>query len=93
MSLTQQQKDQINKLIDYRDEISKSLFHIERILKEYFPEEFERALQFYLPQIVTALHEDKKWLSRGEYSLQNTIDNLLDRCKVSTKNESLNKFL
>jgi hypothetical protein len=93
MSLTNDQKHQINKLIDYRDEISNSLFHIERILKEYFPEEFEKAIQFYLPQITTALHEDKKWLSRGEYSIQNTIDNLLERCKLTTENQSLKKFL
>jgi hypothetical protein len=82
MSLTQEQKYQINRLIDYRDEIVSSLFHIERILKTYFPEEFEIAVQFYLPQITTALYEDKKWLSRGDYSLQNTIDNLMERCKI-----------
>ena len=94
MSLTQEQKDQINSLVDHRDEIVNSLFHIERIIKTYFPEEFERAIQFYIPQITTALCEDKKWLSRGEYSLQNTIDNLIERCKtIDEKNKSLNKYL
>ena len=94
MSLNQIQKDQINSLIDYRDEMVHSLFHIERILKTYFPEEFERAIQFYLPQITTALYEDKKWLSRGEYSLQNTIDNLMERCKIeSTDTQSIKKFI
>ena len=93
MSLTQEQKDQINKLIDHRDEIVNDLFHIERILKTYFPEEFERAIQFYLPQITTALYEDKKWLSRGEYSLQNTIDNLLERCKIDSDGKGTTKYL
>jgi len=94
MSLTQEQKDQINSLVDRRNEIVNSLFHIERILKTYFPEEFERAIQFYIPQITTALCEDKKWLNRGEYSLQNTIDNLIERCKmIDGKNKSLNKYL
>lgn len=93
MSLTQEQKDQINKLVDYRDEMVNSLFHIERILKTYFPEEFERAIQFYLPQITTALYEDKKWLSRGEYSLQNTIDNLLERCKIDSEGNGTKKYL
>lgn len=93
MSLTNEQKQQINRLIDYRDEIVGGLFHIERILKTYFPEEFERAIQFYLPQITTALYEDKKWLSRGEYSLQNTIDNLLERCNLNKSNENIKKFL
>jgi hypothetical protein len=93
MSLTQEQKDQINKLIDHRDEIVNSLFHIERILKTYFPEEFERAIQFYLPQITTALYEDRKWLNRGEYSLQNTIDNLVDRCKIDESAKGTTKYL
>jgi hypothetical protein len=71
-----------------------SLFHIERILKTYFPEEFERAIQFYLPQITTALYEDKKWLSRGEYSLQNTIDNISERCKSSDNcSNSIQKYI
>jgi hypothetical protein len=93
MSLTQEQRDQINNLVDHRDEIVSSLFHIERILKTYFPEEFERAIQFYLPQITTALYEDRKWLSRGEYSLQNTIDNLMERCKIEQSNQGLKKFI
>jgi hypothetical protein len=95
MSLTQEQKDQINNLLNNRDKIVDSLYHIERILKTYFPEEFERAIQFYLPQITTALYEDKKWLSRGEYSLQNTLDNLLDRCKIieDDKGKGMKKYL
>jgi hypothetical protein len=93
MSLTQEQRDQINNLVDHRDEIVSSLFHIERILKTYFPEEFERAIQFYLPQITTALYEDRRWLSRGEYSLQNTIDNLIERCKIEKSNQGLKKFI
>lgn len=93
MSLTNDQKHQINKLVDHRDEIVNSLFHIERILKTYFPEEFDKAIQFYLPQITTALYEDKKWLSRGEYSLQNTIDNLLERCKIDSTSKGIKKYL
>lgn len=86
MSFTQTQKDQLNKLIDYRDEISNALFHIEYILKEYFPIEFEIAYQHYIPQISTALHENDKWLSRGEINMQYTINRLLDRAKCSDQN-------
>lgn len=93
MSLTQEQRDQINRLVDYRDEIVLSLFHVERILKTYFPEEFERAIQFYIPQITTALYEDRKWLNRGEYSLQNTIDNLIERSKIESTNQGVKKFI
>lgn len=93
MSLTQEQRDQINRLVNYRDEIVLSLFHVERILKTYFPEEFERAIQFYIPQITTALYEDRKWLNRGEYSLQNTIDNLTERSKIESINKGVKKFI
>lgn len=73
----------IERLIYHRNEILSHLSAIEDILRIDFPKEFDRALQFYIPQIVTALHENKKWLSRGEYSLQNTIDNISERCKSS----------
>lgn len=79
MSLSLEQQHQLNRLIDHRDQISNSLFHIERILKEYFPREFELAYQHYIPQIVTALHDEKKWLARGGYNMQDTINNLLDQ--------------
>jgi hypothetical protein len=88
MSLTQVQKDQLNSLIDYRDQITGSLFHIERILKVYFPEEFEVAYQYYIPQITTALYVDDKWLPRGEQTMQHTINRLLDKAnndKVGVK--------
>lgn len=81
MSLTEDQKHQLNKLIDHRDEIANALFHIERIIKHYFPEEFEVAYQHWIPQITTALYEDNRWLPRGEYTMQNTINRLLDKIK------------
>lgn len=76
-------QNQIDRLSYHRNEILSHLSSIEDILRVNFPKEFERALQFYIPQIVTALHENKKWLSRGEYSLQNTIDNIHEGCKNS----------
>jgi len=91
MGLTQTQRDQINCLIDYRDEIVKNLFHIERILKTYFPEEFEIAYQHYIPQITTALYEDKKWLQRGDHTLQQTINRLMD--KAQETDQSIQKFI
>lgn len=91
MSLTQTQKDQINNLIDYRDEIVNSLFHIERILKTYFPEEFEVAYQHYIPQITTALYEDKRWLPRGKYTMQQTLNRLMDKSQET--GQSIKKFI
>lgn len=83
MSLTDEQKHQLNKLYDHRDEIIKSLFHIERIIKEYFPEEFDLAYQHWIPQIITAMYEDKKWLPRGQFTMQQTLNRLLDKSKES----------
>lgn len=94
MNFTQEQKHQFNKLIDYRDEITNSMFHIERILKHYFPEEFDIAYQHWIPQIITALYEDKKWLPRGEQTLQDTINRLLDKSKDSKENgQCVHKFI
>jgi len=93
MTLTPEQKDNLEDLLDYRDNIVDALAGIQTILKVNFPEEYEKAIQFYLPQITTALYEDKKWLSRGEYSLQNTIDNLMDRCKINDGGSTTNKYL
>jgi flagellar biosynthesis chaperone FliJ len=92
VSFTNDQKHQLNKLIDYRDEMTNALFHIERIIKEYFPEEFEVAYQHWIPQITTALYEDKKWLSRGEHTLQQTINRLLDKSQNSD-NKGVSRYI
>lgn len=91
MSLTNEQKEQINRLVDHRDEITNALFHIERILKHYFPEEFYVAYQHWIPQIVTALYEDKKWLPRGEFTMQQCLNRLLD--KASEDQKGVSKYI
>jgi hypothetical protein len=78
MMLNNEQKHQFAKFIDHRNEISNSLFHMERILKEYFPNEYDLAYQHWIPQILTALHDDDRWLSRGQYCVQDTIDHIND---------------
>lgn len=91
MNLTKEQQYQLNRLIDYRDQITDGLFHIERIIKTYFPEEFDIAYQHWIPQITTALYEDKRWLNRGEQTMQNTINRLMDKNKLE-KGQSVNKI-
>lgn len=93
MTLTDEQKYQLNKIIDYRDKIVDSLFHLERIIKIYFPEEFEIAYQYWIPQITTALYEHDKWLPRGEQTLQNTIDRLTEKSREEEKGQSIQKFI
>lgn len=78
MSLTQEQQYQINKLRDYRDEIFYSLFHIERVLRDYFPAEYSQAYQHWIPQIITALGDNAKWLNRGVYNMQDTLNKIQD---------------
>lgn len=94
MSFTDIQKYQLNKIRDHRDEITGAIFHIERILKQYFPEEFDIAYQHWIPQIITALYEDKKWLPRGEQTLQDTLDRLQDKADDAKENgQCVRKFL
>lgn len=92
MSFTEEQKHQLNSLIDCRDQIVNNLFHIERILKVYFPEEFDVAYQHYIPQITTALYVDDRWLPRGEQTMQHTITRLLDKTNESS-DKGLKKFI
>lgn len=76
--MNQEQKDQLNRLMDYRDSIYNSMFHIERILKNYFPDQFDAAYQHWIPQILTALDDSVKWLPRGQLTFQDTIDHIKD---------------
>jgi soluble cytochrome b562 len=89
---SQQQKDEFNKLLDYRDQICDAMFHIERILKSYFPEEFDTAYQHYIPQIITALDEDSRWLPRGEFNMQKTIERILDKINQES-GSGVSKFI
>ena len=89
---SQEQKDQFNRLMDYRDEISGAMFHIERILKTYFPDEFETAYQHWIPQILTALYADSRWLPRGQINMQQTIDRIIDKITEDNSN-GVSKFI
>lgn len=94
MSFTNEQKHQLSKIIDHRDEIINAVFHVERILKHYFPEEFDIAYQHWIPQIVTALYQHEKWLPRGEQTLQDTIDRLIDKNEDNKQTgQSFKKFI
>lgn len=88
--LTQEQKDQLNFLIDYRDQISDSIYHIDRILRTYFPDQYSDAYQHWIPQILTGLDNDVKWLPRGQLTLQDTIDRILD---MSEESSGVSKFI
>lgn len=77
------QQSKINDLLNIRDEIEQSLTKIDAILQVYFPEQYSDAYQHWMPQILTALYNDVKWLPRGQLTLQDTIDRIRDTCDSS----------
>lgn len=90
--LSKEQKDQFNQLLDYRDNITNSMFHIERILKTHFPEEFDIAYQHYIPQIITALYDDERWLPRGQTNMQQSINRISDKI-IDSSGRGVSKFI
>lgn len=86
------QKNTVGHLIRCRENIAEILYEIGSILKKDFPEEYEIAYQYWIPQISTALYKDNKWLSRGDYSMQQTIDRILDKLS-DDKFKATNKIL
>ena len=78
-NMSNEQTFQLGRLIDQRDSISSAMFQIDRILKEFFPEQYALAYQHWIPQIITALDKrTDKWLPRGEYSMVDTINSISD---------------
>ena len=76
--MTPEQKRNLEALKDLRRSIDSDLYYMIRILKDHFPYEYNTAYQHWIPQIFTALYNDTQWLSRGQYSLQDTIDHISD---------------
>jgi hypothetical protein len=92
MSLTNDQKDQLNKLYDYRDEIENLIFKIETTLESVFPSEHSISYQHWLPQIKTALRDNIKWLPRGQYSMEYTLNRISDKI-VDDSNKGVTKYI
>lgn len=67
-----------NELEYHRDMILEHLGIISDYLKNNHPQQYDIAYSHWIPQIITALKDDQRWLPRGIYNLQNTIDNIND---------------
>lgn len=95
MNLTDEQKRQLNNIFEHRDQIVELVFRLEKIIKQYFPEEFDIAYQHWIPQIITAMYEDNRWLPRGEQTLQHTINRILDKEKEKSQEigQGIRKFI
>jgi hypothetical protein len=78
MNLTESQRQALKNLYTSREKIEDILAEIEANLQVYFSEEFSVAYQHWLPQIKTALRDGTKWLPRGQYSMEYTLDRISD---------------
>lgn len=75
--------DGLKKLLDYRDEIEQILTNIDAVLQLDFSNEYSIAYQHWIPQIKTALRDNTKWLPRGEYSMDYTLNRINDQINGS----------
>jgi hypothetical protein len=83
-------QSKINDLLNLREEIAESLKKIDAVLQIYFPDQYSDAYQHWMPQILTALYNDVKWLPRGQVTLQDTIDRIKDNSEESA---GVSKFI
>ena len=82
--MSPEQKKNLEVILDLRKSIHNDLDYITKTLKDHFPDEYNTAYQHWIPQILTALYNDTKWLSRGQYSVQDTIDHISDDDNTSS---------
>jgi hypothetical protein len=63
----------INRLYKIKSEILALVKEAEGILAKEFPKYYSVSISFWIPQIITALHYDPKWLPRGDNSMQDVL--------------------
>lgn len=83
----------MQKLISYRAEIKEVLSKMDNILQIYFSSEYDIAYQHWMPQIMTALYDDTRWLPRGSHSMQYTIDHIKDSIVTNNKEKGVIKYI
>jgi hypothetical protein len=82
----------VDDLLSLREDIAQSILKIEFILRTNFLDQYEDAYQHWIPQVLTALYNDVKWLPRGQMTLQDTIDRILDKIKEDS-GTGVSKFI
>jgi hypothetical protein len=85
-------KDALIKLYEHRENIENHLAEIDAILQVYFSDDYSVAYQHWIPQIKTALYDNTKWLSRGQYSMDYTIKSILDKI-VGDSQKGVSKYI
>lgn len=69
-------------LIDYRKSMLVGIHEIERILKENFPDQFDKAYHYWIPQIKTGLTDDPRWLPRSDYNFDHTLTEIEEKEEI-----------
>lgn len=87
------QNEDYNKLCDLRSQIEKLVNDIGQILEQSFPDEYNTAYQHWIPQILTSLRDNTKWLPRGNYSMEYTIAKIADKLQEKTANKGVSKYI
>lgn len=93
MSLSEKQKEALNKLYQYRENIENYLAEIESILMVYFEQQYPVSYQHWIPQIKTALRDNTKWLSRGQYSMDYILSKIEDQIKEDRNSQGVSKYI
>jgi len=91
--MTEDKRYILSEIISHKEAIKDHLDKIENLLKSFFPKEHDMAYQHYIPQILTAINAYDKWLSRGSYTLENTIKNISDNIDSDNKKSGVKKFI
>lgn len=64
------------RLCQIKKEIISLTKEAEDIIKINFPDHYSVSVSFWIPQIITALEENNKWLSRGDHSMQSILNKI-----------------
>jgi hypothetical protein len=84
-------EEALNDLLSYREKIEDILAEMEAILMAHFEKEYSLAHQHWLPQIKTSLRDNLKYLPRGDYSMDYTINHILD--SIIDNHKGVSKYI
>lgn len=93
MSLSEKQKEALHKLYQHRETIEHILAEIESILMVYFEQQYSVSYQHWIPQIKTALRNNTKWLSRGDYSMDHILQDIEDKIVDNCSRQGVSKYI
>lgn len=81
----------INNLLNLKDDLEDKIWELEKYIRTFFPNHHDECYQHWIPQLITAIRNDSQWLSRGQYSIEDTINSIRDSNKNNYTN--IKKYL